>query len=180
MKRRKNDLPKLKRDLKNLETFFKRLPDIVATDYLGFVAENFEAEAWEGQAWPMRTPPKPAPNGKKKRKEKRRALLVKTGRLKRSIRYRIERRGDKRVVIVFSDVPYAQAHNEGAHNEGLSAQVSVKVRAHNRRTKKGKVKVQAHQRKQTIAIPKRQFMGDSSSFNKRIFNYITKALTTLS
>lgn len=175
MKRRKNDLPKLQRDLKNLETFFKRLPDIVATDYLGFVAANFEAEAWEGQAWPTRTPPKPAPNGKKKRKEKRRALLVKTGRLKRSIRYRIERRGDKRVVVVFSDVPYAEAHNEG-----LSAQVSVKVRAHSRRSKKGKIKVQAHQRNQNISLPKRQFMGNSDTFNKRILNYITRALTTLS
>jgi phage gpG-like protein len=44
-------------------------------------------------------------------------------------------------VTIFSDVPYAAAHNEGTNNAG---------------------------RKRNVVIPKRQFIGDSETLNKEI------------
>jgi phage gpG-like protein len=170
MKKRRNDLPKLGKAILNLEQFFKRLPDVAGVAYQNFVLDNFQDEAWEGKAWQ----PRQQLNGKKKQKQSRRALLVKTGRLRRSIRYRVETRAGRKVVIIYSDVPYAQAHNEG-----LKVDVQARIKAHTRRTARGKVQVQAHTRKQTINLPERRFMGHSNSFNQKLEQYITKSLKRL-
>ena len=51
--------------------------------------------------------------------------------------------------IIYTDVPYAAAHNEGTNNAGR-----------NRKTK----------------IPKRQFIGDSNTLNKKVIKVIEDEL----
>ena len=167
--RRKNDLPKLGKAIKELAVFFERLPDVMGTAYLGFVLDNFQNQAWEGKPW---QPRKTNINQKDKKKKKSRALLIKTGRLRRSIRYRVERQSGRRVVIISTDVPYAQAHNEG-----LFIKIKTKVRSHTRY--RGKVKVKAHVREQQLRLPERRFIGPSKSFNRQMQTYISQGLKRL-
>ncbi|WP_299460594.1 phage virion morphogenesis protein [uncultured Microscilla sp.] len=115
------------------------------------------------------------PRKRRDRNEKRRgkrAVLVQSGRLKRSIRV-LKKTSNS--VIVGTDVEYARMHNEG-----FSGSVSQNVSAHHRkrhkrrnRKKKGKHIVREHKVKgfnRTIKqnIPKRQFLGKSEFLNKRI------------
>lgn len=160
---RKNDFPRLKGDLSKIEGLFKRLPDITGRMYINFILDNFKEESWEGKPWP-----------KRRSKERGRALLVNTGRLKRSFRFFTRKLGGKTMLTVFTDVPYAEVHNEGANTT-----ISTKVRAHTRRTNTRKTSVKAHTRQQKIKIPKRQFIGPSESFNKELVAFIENAIRKL-
>lgn len=99
-------------------------------------------------------------NGKQSR-----AVLIKTGRLVRSIRANAK----GATVEISTSVPYARIHNEGGNVTG-----TVRVRKHQRRgrrSKKGKSKrivVRAHSRRVNFNIPKRQFMGMSKQVNEQI------------
>lgn len=120
-----------------------------------------------------------------KDKKAGRAILVASGRLKRSLRP-APTYNDARVV---TDVPYAQVHNEGG-------KAVVKVRAHNRRkfskttvqtlTKSGKkrnktmkavsgkTKVKAHKRKQNIVA--RPFMLTTAPLLRKIDHHVETEL----
>jgi phage gpG-like protein len=85
---------------------------------------------------------------------------------------------DESKIIVGSDVPYAQIHNDGGT---INKSVTVKthtVRQHSR-TRKGRNetvkehKVQAHTRKMNTTIPQRRFLGASYTLSKRMMNLIT-------
>jgi phage gpG-like protein len=82
--------------------------------------------------------------------------LVETGALRRSLR--TERIGN--TGIVFTETPYAKAHNEG-----YEGQEEVYVSAHTR-TRNGKTHdVKSFNRQQKTAIPQRQFMGQSKTLD---------------
>jgi phage gpG-like protein len=142
-------MPRQKRidfpDLSQLETdlrqFVKRLPDLVGNTALNFYKSSWDKEGYVQSRFSKWKPRKVA--------DRRRRLLVKSGRLRRSLRYRTM----SRAVAIFTDVPYAQVHNEGG-----TVRARQNVRAHVRRTKRGSAKVKAHTRNVSFTMPQRQFM----------------------
>lgn len=159
-------------NLNRYERHFKKVlqyaPGMLGNDAVNFFLDNFKRQGWLGNSiepWRKRSP--------KAKRNRGRAILVDTGRLRRSIRI-IQASGG--VVRIGSDVPYAKAHNEG-----FRGVVNVKAHTRNRYgkfkegsgkfTKKGKERmksvtrvtgsgqVKAHTRK--MNMPKRQFMGNS-------------------
>lgn len=86
----------------------KRLPEKVADEAQKIVDESFRKEQYQdgkSQQWKHRKKDKES----SKSRESRRALLVKTSALIRSIE--TDRRGMD--IVIHTDVPYAQVHNEG-------------------------------------------------------------------
>lgn len=125
-----------------------------------------------------------------KKKDKGRAILVKSGRLRNSIH--IISATPQRIEVGTS-VPYAQAHNDGFKG-------TVTVRSHTRSqykkvkeqytTRTGKIssrtsristgtvfQVRSHTRK--INLPQRQFMGDSEVINIKFDQTITRAIDSI-
>jgi len=117
---------------------------------------------------------------------KRRGILIKSGRLRRSIRIR---QAQFRRVIIASDTPYAAAHNYG-FNETVSVRGHMrrkykidryKYTTKNGRERRGSRKIEAsqhyvrqHDRK--MNLPQRQFMGDSEILDRELENITTRAI----
>ncbi len=181
----KIDLTDFTRKIEALSRTYKTLPNEIAAVAVNFSKDRFVNQSWLDKTkenWKLR---------KRLRKGKgSQTLLVKTGRLKRSIR-RIK--ADESQVIIGSDVPYAKIHNNGgiinktvavkAHTRNKMGKVkhgtgvfSIRTRKERTRTKTkkvGDIKVKAHTRKMNITIPQRQFIGESYTLTKRITNLIT-------
>lgn len=140
------------------------LPGVVANAMTNFYQDSWRREAWfevKRTTWSPRKGPV----------KKRRRLLVATGRLRRSVRARAH--GTR--IHVFTDVPYAQVHNEGGQVKG-----TANVKAHSRQTKRGKVAVKGHTRQVNYTMPQRQFMDIpgrpiSSLLHKRIQLIVQRA-----
>ncbi|MGL5133074.1 MAG: phage virion morphogenesis protein [Planktothrix sp.] len=83
---------------------FKRdLPRVLANVVLNDIAKNFAKQAFDGQKWKAR-------KRNPRKRDKKRAILVDTGRLRRSFRVKL---ATPELVIIATDIPYAQYHNEG-------------------------------------------------------------------
>lgn len=154
-----------------------RLPQQIGTEVVNFSRANFRKQGWQGDAFQ----PWAARRGNTR---KGRAILVQSGRLRRSVRIT---RVTKDYVIVGSDVPYARAHNEGFAG-------TVAVRGHTRaryssyragtgkytskgkeRTRKvsyvsGRHQVKPHMRR--MKIKRRQFLGDSQHLRRNVRNLV--------
>lgn len=152
-----------------------RLPAQVGAEAVRFSKESWQRQGWLGntfQPWQLRR------GGKN---NAGRAILMQSGRLRRSIRVL---RATSDSVVIGTDVPYA-----AAHNNGFRGTVSVGIHKRNRykkerkgtgvysvKTKKERTRtvtsydgahwVQSHTR--TMKIPKRQFLGDSPYLRARI------------
>ncbi len=139
------------------------LPARVAT-----CAVNFSKQRFVEQNWHDTTPEPWKPrSGKRRGGEKRQngAILVDSGRLKRSIRVIS---ADANRVIIGTDVPYAEIHNEGLDGQ-------VNVRQHTRRSRKGRLyTVRAHTRR--VHMPQRRFLGESHELANQLENLITTEL----
>ncbi|NDC40422.1 MAG: hypothetical protein EBZ77_02570 [Chitinophagia bacterium] len=145
----------------------RRLPSLLGAEVVRFSMSAFRAQAWEGNPWKPR-----AANAKN---NKGRAILVKSGRLRRSIRVL---RTTTAVVVVGSDVPYAKAHNEGLAE-------TVNVSAHTRRVKVTTAKskqmsavrnVRAHNRR--MKIPMRRYLGDAPQLRANCRRIVQKEFST--
>lgn len=132
----------------------------------------------------------------RKTKSKGRYILIKSGRLRRSIRVL---RTTKNSVIVGTDVPYAKAHNEGfrgrvnvkAHTRNKYGKKKVGTGVYSTKTKRerkrtvtsvsGSTQVRGHTR--TMRIPKNQFLGRSDVLIRNVKRVATaefiKALKTM-
>jgi phage gpG-like protein len=181
-----NELSSFINKMTKLEAVYKRLPGLA-----GGMAVNFFRDRFKAANWVDRTrEPWPARNDKSKRNQGR-ALLIRTGRLRRSIR--IVRSGTDYIVIG-SDVPYAQAHNEGA-TINTTAQVKqhkrktfkvVKVQSTSLKTRRttsskkrlntGTSTVRAHTRKINMKMPQRRFMGPSAILERQIVRQLSKQI----
>ena len=143
--------------IKKLEKVRHRLPQRAAVVAVNFSKERFVRKNWvdtSPQAWP-------------KRKAKGRgSLMIRTGRLKRSIRKLVVTND---FILLGTDVPYAQVHNEGG-----SIKKTVSVRRHERKISRGQAKVKAHSRNMNLKIPKRQFIGNSAILRRRIERLIER------
>jgi len=136
-----------------------RVPLLAGNEAVNFTLDNFKMQGFLGatfQPWATRK------TGWKRDKRKGRALLIDTGRLRRSIRIT---RITADSVSIGSNVKYAQAHNQGA-----SISVIQSVRSFSRSNGSN---VKAHTRRVNVKIPRRQFMGNSPYLNARISRVIT-------
>lgn len=157
--------------LDQLTKLYPRLPKIA-----GVVAVNFSKERFRSQNW-LNNSTEPWQARKRNTKGKR-GVLIKSGRLKRSIRVV---KTTPNSATIGTDVPYAQIHNEGGR-VNVTQSVSKHTRkAHSRRRKgrKETVKehtVKAHSRKVNFIMPRRQFMGQSAVLDKQIERTLTAKL----
>lgn len=146
---------KLKNIQEKLANTLRILPPILGEEAVNFSLNSFDQEAWSGnsqETWKERK--NPTKWGKVD--DPGRALLVKTGQLKRSIR--ITRITNNIVYIGAggADTPYARVHNYG-----FRGKVDQNVRAFTRKMKNGKKQnVSEHKRTIFQNIPKRQFIGN--------------------
>lgn len=154
------------------------------TAEFGIEAVNFSKERFVRKTWQNRVhePWKP------RKRPDRGSLMVRTGRLKRSIRKISSGTG---YVIIGTNVPYARVHNEG----GKSSK-TVYVRSHTRKKttqaiseKTGKklkkrvdsgtlIKVKSHTRRMNLNLPQRKFMGNSRALELRLQLRLKKSLKT--
>lgn len=176
MSRPKNPI---KHDLDKLSTALKRVPRLVATEAVNFSKERFREQGWRDRAlepWPKRK--------RDRKKDHGRAVLVKSGRLRRSIKSQITGFD----ITISTDVPYAAAHNEGFKGEVSDSVGEYTRKAHTRKgytRKDGKAikptQVAAHKvgqftRKRNVDLPKRQFIGPSASLNRAVVKIIDHAI----
>lgn len=140
-----------------LASTLRTLPAVIGNEAVNFSLQSFEQESWSGnsqQVWKKRK--NPTKWGKPD--ETDRALLVKTGALKRSIR--VTRIVNNAVWIGAggADIPYARAHNYG-----FKGRVNQNVREHTRTNRKGgRIKVKAFERVINQNIPQRRFIGGTA------------------
>lgn len=118
---------------------------LIAGVALGFYQDSWRRKGYIGSGyrqWKPRNPNAPRHSG--------RALMVDSGALRRSMTYSIT----GNVVKIWSNMPYAQMHNEG-----LLATITIK--SHSRKTKSGgQTTVKSHSR--SVQMPQRQFMDYGS------------------
>ena len=135
---------------------------------VGTCAVNFSKQRFVQQNWHDTTPEPWKPRSRTRRGGERRqsgAILVDSGRLKRSIRVVS---ADSNRVIIDTDVPYAEIHNEGLDGE-------VSVRKHSRRSRKGRLHiVKAHKRR--VHMPQRRFLGESQALATQLEELMIKEL----
>lgn len=135
----------LKQKQKEINHAFSRtLPVKVGTEAVKFVRENFRQEGFVDSKVEKWKPAKRKSNPKHP-DQAYGTLLSRRNRLYRSV----SKRASPGKAVVYTNVPYAAAHNEGTNNAGRG-----------RKTK----------------IPKRQFIGPSKVLNERAKGVITKEL----
>ncbi|MDV3612393.1 hypothetical protein CMU81_00935 [Elizabethkingia anophelis] len=145
---------------------FRDMPAIAGEEIVNHALQNFEDQGYNGdsfEAWQKRK--NPTAWGKKD--DTSRALLVKSGKGKRSIRISKLQQNEVTVSAGGADVPYMKVHNEG-----FEGTVKQNVGEHTRKSKDGnKIKVSAFTRTIHQQIPKRKFIGspeESSQLRNRI------------
>ncbi len=138
----------------------ERLPPRLAVVAVNFSKERFVQKNWVDRgrvSW------------KKRQRKDKGSLMVRTGRLKRSIR---KLSVNRNTIIIGTDVPYARIHNDGG-----SIKKNVRVREHSRRTRGGKeATVTSHKRKMNLTLPPRQFIGESAVLMRRLERQIERDL----
>jgi phage gpG-like protein len=157
------------------------LPTIIGNEAVNYTLDAFEAQAWESVPWEAR----------KSKKDDGRALLVKSGMLKRSVR--IISQGASSVTIG-TDVIYARIHNDGGEiSRGARSETFVRPRYE--RGKKGTMfggmgafrkmtraeKVSAPVKGQSYKaysyrMPRRQFIGNTPELRERVHQAVIAEL----
>ncbi len=153
------------------------LPIKVGDTAVLFTKQRFAQKNWIGNGTEYWRPRKAHTKWGKTPRNKGRALLVDSGRLRRSIRIMSKTAYS---VTIGSDVPYAKAHNDG-YKGSVSQQVSAYTR---RKTEKqgksrkvvGTVQVSAHNRTVKQNIPRRKFIGQSPYLTKQIERIISSEI----
>lgn len=163
------DYKELSRICANVERAISIIPQKAAVIAVNFSKERFVKKNWldtTETTW-------------KKTKKGKGSTLIKSGRLKRSIR-KVHVGAD--YAIIGTDVPYARIHNDGGTIEGTEQVRSHQRRAHKRKTyprsnkriKAGIVRahtVKSYKRKFKRTFIQRKFIGQSQ--------YLTDQLTSM-
>lgn len=178
-----------RRVLQNVERLKKTLPPLLANQ-----AKNFFVESWDKKGWDdggIKPWKKREDTGKK---SQGRALLVKSGNLRRAVRQSIRLKTFDKIQLVVA-LPYASVHNEGyngmvrAHTRTLFAKSTTKQFIGLKRNKKGQLKEahkkttvyvrtgEANVKAYTMKMPKRQFMGDSATLRQKQRKLIDEQIT---
>jgi phage gpG-like protein len=164
-----------------------KFPVLAASTAENFFHDSFNQQGWSGetqQPWAKR-------KTDKNKKDSGRAILVKSGRLNRSIR---KIKADWNGIIVGTNLPYAGIHNDGFRGK---EQVNQHFRIASRKVmtrylKNGKAskakdafkkvqgsghEVKAHSRQ--MNMPRRRFIGNSPYLDKRIERIFLNELTKI-
>lgn len=148
------------------------VPVVIGTEAVNYFKSNFENEAWEGEKWAPRSTKRPGgTNGQK--------VLSKSGELAESIDYRHE----GGTVVIYSDKPYAQIHNEGGTIQLTEQQRKYFWAQHYLYAEAGNDDL-AEQYKwlalaKEIKMPQRQYMGESEALILNISDKIVRDLTRI-
>ena len=151
-----------------------KFPEMAAIEAVNFTKERFIRKNWvdrTAKAWDKRKPSPEWHSEARKKENNRGSLMIKSGRLKRSIR-KIKVTANS--VTIGTDVPYAQIHNEG----GTVNQI-VQVKAHSRQRKGRTSNVKAFSRKRKIKMPQRQFIGESAILLRRLERMVQREITEI-
>ena len=177
--------------LKQLEKVKNTLPPMLANQAQNFFVQNWRKQGWDdGGVKPWK------PRKDKGPKSQGRAILVKSGKLRRAVGQSIRGRSFERIKLVVA-LPYAFVHNEGyngprkAHTRAVFTKSRTSEFIGLRRNKAGQMKmakkytaiyirtgeqkIKAH----NVDIPKRQFMGDSKTLRKEQAKLIERQLDKL-
>ena len=178
------DFSEFAKDLKiltgQMNGLVRELPGLAGAVVLESIDNNFRSESFFGQAWAPR---------KVQKGNDGRAILVQTGRLRRS--FRLETSG--LTITIFTDAPYAQIHNEGGTITGTAnvAEYTRNQYEMNEVSKPGSKKekwkketvgshtVQAHTREVNLTIQQRQFMGEHPELNNQLKHLIENELSAI-
>lgn len=165
------DFKHLIRICDNIERAVHLIPNKAAVIAVNFSKERFVKKNWlDKQEHPWR-----------KTKKRKGSTLIKSGRLKRSIR-KVHVGAD--YAIVGTDVPYAHINNDGGTIEGTEQVRTYQRRNHLRkayttrsgkRIKAGRVRthtVRAHTRKFKRTFIQRQFLGESQHLTNQLTSMI--------
>lgn len=153
--------------LTKLSKLYRKFPEMAAIEAVNFSKERFVRKNWVDKtvsAWEKRKPTK-------NRAAKRGSLMVKSGRLKRSIRKISTTRNS---VTIGTDVPYAEAHNEGADINQI-----VNVKSHTRKRKGRTSTVKSHKRNRKLKLAERRFIGESAILLRRIERMVQREITSI-
>ncbi len=152
-----------------------KIPLLLGNEAVNFFQDRFTQETWIDKSRKRWKP-------RKNKADKGRGLLIKSGRLRRSIR--ISRLSAKQVTIS-TDVPYAQIHNEGGtiNHPGGTPYIPFNSK-YTKRKKKGRLGIENQMvflkkdgsypdgvkftKPHPIPMPQRQFMGDSAFLKKKL------------
>lgn len=180
--------------IRQIELRFKRVmlyaPVLLGNDAVNFFKDSFRRQGWLGDSFQPWKPRKNVTKWGKTPRNNGRAILVDTGRLRRSIRLIS---ASNLTAVVGTDVPYARAHNEGVrlglimnvqqHTRkltkfGITHKTELKTRTKIKfgRVQTGETIVQAHKRRIDQRIPQRQFMGQSPYLTKQLQRRFTAEL----
>lgn len=160
--------------LDRLTKLYRKFPAMAGIEAVNFSKERFVRKNWVDRnvtAWKPRKPSPEWHSEEQKRAAARGSLMVKSGRLKRSIR---KIKVTRTSVTIGTDVPYAEAHNEGA-----VINTTVNVKAHSRKRKGREHQVKAFRRKRKITLPERRFIGESAILLRRIERLVQREITEI-
>lgn len=155
---------------KGLAQLERRLPTLLGGEAVKFFKGSFRRKGFIDKTrskWEAR---KTKDNTRTRKGRKSRSLMIKSGRLRRSIRVTEKTRTH---VKIGTDVPYAKAHNEGEEIKQV-IDITRKMRkffwARYYATNDPMWKALALKKepiRRTIKMPQRQFMGDSEFLRRR-------------
>jgi len=160
--------------LNRLSKLYKKFPELAAIEAVNFSKERFVRKNWVDRsvtAWKARKPSPEWHSEAQKKAAARGSLMVRSGRLKRSIRKIAVARNS---VTIGTDVPYAEPHNEGA-----VINQTVNVRSHSRKRKGRSETVKAHKRKRKITLPERRFIGESAVLLRRVERLVQREINEI-
>ncbi|WP_281322887.1 phage virion morphogenesis protein [Flavobacterium aestivum] len=160
--------------LDRLSKLYRKFPEMAAIEAVNFSKERFVRKNWVDRtvtAWPARKPSPEWHSEAQKKAAARGSLMVKSGRLKRSIR---KIKVTRNSVTIGTDVPYAEAHNEGAE-----INTAVNIKSHSRKRKGRESTVKAHRRKRKIKLPERRFIGESAVLLRRVERLVQKEINEI-
>ena len=187
--------------LAEVEKHFKDVllhaPAMLGNDAVNFFLDSFKKQGWQGESFEPWVKRKAVTKWGKTKRNEGRAILVLSGRLRRSIRITSVHAMS---ATIGSDVPYAKAHNEGLRQGfiqnvkqysrkttklGITGKKALKTRTNITfgRVETGSTIVRAHKRRIDQKIPKRQFMGYSpvldAQLRRRLTAELMKGLRTI-
>lgn len=147
---------------RKVERALAGLPKVIANEAVNISMDAFKTESWEGAAW--------RPRSSKAKRNKGRALLVDTARLKRGVQAVPSGNG----VLWKNEVPYARIHNDGGVIKQAARSETFRRNRKVRGVNKGQFKKGTTQgrgftfKERNITMPRRRFMGKSPAVVKRL------------
>jgi phage gpG-like protein len=160
----------LKEKLASLQKMKSTLPTVLGNKIKNFTMDAFRKQGWTDTSFERWKPIK-------RNKDAGRAILVKRGKLKRSIKVRMA--NWTRVVVGSYGIEYAQIHNEGGSiSKGASSTV-LAFKSFSKGKNKGKTRFAKNNAKASYAqkvgigahsinMPKRQFIGKSQRLEREL------------